>query len=88
MKQINKFLNEERFIANVYIVRHQGYIKSKMRFPFQHNFRMLKHYGNKSIDTSLTHLTSSIVKKPLKIKGFRKHEMGFEPVTTHQNIDK
>jgi len=69
MKQINKFLNEERFIENVYIVRHQGYIKSKMRFPFQHNFRMLKHYGNKSIDTSLTHLTGNIVKKTLENQG-------------------
>ncbi len=48
-------------MANVCIVRHQGYIKSKMRFPLQHNFRTLKNYGNKNIDASLTHLNSNIV---------------------------
>lgn len=48
-------------MANVCIVRHQGYIKSKMRFPYQHNFRTLKNYGNKNIDASLTHLNSIIV---------------------------
>lgn len=48
-------------MANVCIVRHQGYIKSKMRFPYQHNFRTLKNYGNKNIDASLTHLNTNIV---------------------------
>ncbi len=48
-------------MANVCIVRHQGYIKSKMRFPYQHNFRALKNYGNKNIDASLTHLNTCIV---------------------------
>ncbi|BCN28992.1 plasmid recombination protein [Anaeromicropila herbilytica] len=48
-------------MANVCIVRHQGYIKSKMRFPYQHNFRTLKNYGNKNIDVSLTHLNTCIV---------------------------
>ncbi len=48
-------------MANVCIVRHQGYIKSKMRFPYQHNFRTLKNYGNKNIDASLTHLNTSIL---------------------------
>lgn len=47
-------------MSNVCIVRHQGYIKSKMRFPYQHNFRTLKIYGNKNIDASLTHLNSCI----------------------------
>lgn len=47
-------------MANVCIVRHQGYIKSKMRLPYQHNFRILKNYGNKNINTSLTHLNSDI----------------------------
>jgi hypothetical protein len=40
---------------------HQGYIKSKMRFPYQHNFRTLKNYGNKNIDAALTHLNTNIV---------------------------
>ncbi len=48
-------------MANVCIVRHQGYIKSKVRFPYQHNFRTLKNYGNKNIDASLTHLNTCIV---------------------------
>lgn len=48
-------------MVNVCIVRHQGYIKSKMRFPYQHNFRTLKNYGNKNIDVSLTHLNTCIV---------------------------
>lgn len=48
-------------MAKVCIVRHQGYIKSKMRFPFQHNFRTLKNYGNKNINASLTHLNSNII---------------------------
>lgn len=61
MKQINKFLKEEIIVENVCIVRHQGYIKSKMRFPYQHNFRTLKNYGNKNMDASLTHLNSIIV---------------------------
>ncbi len=47
-------------MANVCIIRHQGYIKSKMRFPYQHNFRTLKNYGNKNIETSLTHLNTII----------------------------
>lgn len=47
-------------MANVCIVRHQGYIKSKMQLPYQHNFRTLKDYGNKNIDTSLTHLNTCI----------------------------
>lgn len=47
-------------MSNVCIVRHQGYIKSKMRFPYQHNFRTLKNYGNKNIDASLTHHNSCI----------------------------
>ncbi len=48
-------------MANVCIVTHQGYIKSKMRFPYQHNFRTLKNYGNKNIDASLTNLNTDIV---------------------------
>ena len=47
-------------MANVCIIRHQGYIKSKMRLPYQHNFRTLKNYGNKNIDATLTHLNSNI----------------------------
>ena len=61
MKQIKKSLKEEIFMANVCIVRHQGYIKSKMHFPYQHNFRTLKNYGNKNIDASLTHHNTNIV---------------------------
>ncbi|SHO51571.1 plasmid recombination protein [Anaerocolumna xylanovorans] len=48
-------------MANVCIVRHQGHIKSKMHFPYQHNFRKLKNYGNKNIDASLSHLNTNIV---------------------------
>lgn len=48
-------------MANVCIVRHQGYIKSKMQFPFQHNFRTLKNYGNQNIDLSLTPLNSTLI---------------------------
>lgn len=48
-------------MANVCIVRHQGYIKSKVRFPYQHNFRMLKNYGNKNIDVTLTRLNTCIM---------------------------
>lgn len=47
-------------MANVCIVRHQGYIKTKMHLPYQHNFRTLKDYGNKNIDVSLTHLNTCI----------------------------
>lgn len=47
-------------MANVCIVRHQGYIKSKVRLPYQHNFRTLKNYRNKNIDSSLTHLNTCI----------------------------
>jgi hypothetical protein len=47
-------------MANVCIARHQGYIKSKMRFPYQHNFKILKNYRNKNINVSLTHLNTSI----------------------------
>jgi hypothetical protein len=32
-----------------------------MRFPYQHNFRTLKNYGNKNIDASLTHHNTCIV---------------------------
>lgn len=45
-------------MANVCIKRHLGYIKSKMRFPYQHNFRTLKI---RNIDKSLTHLNTKIV---------------------------
>ena len=48
-------------MANVCIVRHQGYIKSKMQFPLQHNFRTLKNYGNENIDLSLTSLNSTLI---------------------------
>lgn len=48
-------------MANVCILRHQGHIKSKMHFPYQHNFRTLKNYGNKNINSSLTHLNTCIV---------------------------
>lgn len=48
-------------MANVCILRHQGHIKSKTHFPYQHNFRTLKNYGNKNIDSSLTHLNTCIV---------------------------
>ncbi len=48
-------------MANVCILRHQGYIKSKMHFPYQHNFRTLKNYGNKNTDASLTHRNTCIV---------------------------
>lgn len=48
-------------MANVCILRHQGYIKSKMHFPYQHNFRTLKNYGNKNIDASLTHRNTCIL---------------------------
>lgn len=49
------------FIANVCILRHQGHIKSMMHFPYQHNFRTLKNYGNKNIDASLSHHNTCIV---------------------------
>lgn len=48
-------------MANACILRHQGHIKSKMHFPYQHNFRTLKNYGNKNIDASLTHRNTCIV---------------------------
>ena len=48
-------------MAFVCIVRHKPYIKSKMHFPYQHNFRTLKNYGNKNIDASLTHFNTCIV---------------------------
>lgn len=48
-------------MTNVCISRHQGYIKSKMRFRYQHNFRTLKNYRNKNIDASLTHLNTCLV---------------------------
>ena len=48
-------------MANVCIVRHQGYIKSKMHFPYQHNFRTLKNYRNKNIDVSLTPLNTNVM---------------------------
>ncbi|HHV10038.1 MAG TPA: hypothetical protein GXX75_07150 [Clostridiales bacterium] len=48
-------------MANVCILRHQGHIKSKMHFPYRHNFRTLKNYGNKNVDSSLTHLNTCIV---------------------------
>lgn len=48
-------------MAKVCIVRHKPYIKSKMHFPYQHNFRTQKKYGNKNIDSSLTHLNTCIV---------------------------
>ena len=48
-------------MANVCILRHQGHIKSKMHFPYQHNFRTLKNYGNKNIDATLTHRNTCIV---------------------------
>lgn len=60
MKQINRFLKEEMFMANVCIVRHQSYLKSKMRFPYQHNFRTLKNYGNKNIDVTLIYTLKEI----------------------------
>lgn len=31
---------------------------------YQHNFRTLKNYGNKNINTSLTRLNSNIVNNP------------------------
>lgn len=36
-------------MANVCILRHKGHIKSKMHFPYQHNFRTLKNYGTKTL---------------------------------------
>ena len=48
-------------MANVCILRHQGHIKSKMHFPYQHNFRTLKNFGNKNIDASFTHRNTCIV---------------------------
>lgn len=48
-------------MANVCIVRQQGYIKSKMHFPHQHNFRTLKNYENENIDTSLTPLNTTLL---------------------------
>ncbi len=54
-------------MANVCIVRHQGYIKSKMRFPYQHNFRTLKNYGNKNIQLNIEFLIYSIMLKNLHV---------------------
>lgn len=48
-------------MTNVAIVRHKPYIKSKMHFPLQHNFRTLKNYGNENIDLSLTPLNSTLI---------------------------
>ncbi len=44
-------------MVNVCIFRHQGHIKSKMHFPYQHNFRTLKNYGNKKLIHHLLILT-------------------------------
>lgn len=48
-------------MANICILRQHGHIKSKAHFPYQHNFRTLKNYRNKNIDSSLTHLNTCIV---------------------------
>lgn len=48
-------------MENVCILRYHDYIKSKTQFPNQHNFRILKNYGNKNIDSSLTYLNTCIV---------------------------
>lgn len=47
-------------MANVCIARHLGYTKSKIRLPYQHNFRTLKNYRNKNIEAYLTHLNTCI----------------------------
>lgn len=36
-------------MSNVCIIRHQGYIKSKMQFPYRHNMRKQQCYSNKNI---------------------------------------
>ena len=41
-------------MSNVCVIRHQGYIKSLVHLPYQHNFRTGKNYKNKNIDYSLT----------------------------------
>lgn len=36
-------------MSNVCIIRHQGYIKSKMQFPYRHNMRKQQCYSNQNI---------------------------------------
>ena len=47
-------------MANVCILRHQGYIKSKMHFPYQHNFRTLRDIlGQVDEKTTLSYIYNS-----------------------------
>ena len=41
-------------MANVYVIEHQCYIKSKVQFPYRHNLRKGKNYRNKNINTDLS----------------------------------
>ena len=41
-------------MANVCAIRHQGYIKSKVQFPYRHNLRKGKNYRNENIKADLS----------------------------------
>lgn len=68
-------------MANVCVIRHQGYIKSKTQLPYQHNIRTLNNYSNKNITSSYTKL-NSIIENNLQegetfLKAFKRlHEGG------------
>jgi hypothetical protein len=59
-------------MAYVCIMRHKGYIKSKVHFPYQHNMRTLNNYSNKNIKKSNTYYNSIIENNLLEGETFLK----------------
>lgn len=48
-------------MANVCVIRHQGYIKSNVQFPYRHNLRKGKNYRNENIKTNLSSRNTILV---------------------------
>ena len=45
-------------MADVCVISHQDYIKSKVHFPYRHNLRKGKNYRNENIKTDLSSLNT------------------------------
>lgn len=50
-------------MSNICVIRHQGYTKSKVQFPYRHNHRIGTHHSNEKIDASLTQNNSILIKQ-------------------------
>lgn len=76
----------DRLMKRLLLVTFIMLIEGKRTLIFMNEARKKATKKHKIVVHIRSHISAT--KNPLKFKGFRKHEAGFEQITTHKNTDQ